>query len=327
MRLSGAAAHRFCRAPDAGLAGALLHGPDAGLLSTRRRELTEALTGGDPMRLVRLDWDAVRRDPAALETALKARAFFADRQVVVIEAAKDALAPMLAPLVPGLGPEDAFLAVTATGLTARSTLRKLFEGEPVLTAAALYPDPPGAAELTERIRAAGGPAQIAPEAAERLAAIAAETDAGSLARFLETVALHADGARVEAADIAALAPETLPAELDALIAAVTTGAADQVAPLLARLAAGGTPAPQALGAVARHLSRLYLHGAGEGRTGPPGPRRDAMLAGLRRWPLPRLETACHELFEAERRLRRSGAKPEAAIAARALVRVAMMASR
>lgn len=336
MKLAGAAAARFCRQPDTDRCGALLHGPDAGLLTLRRRELVAAFTGADPMRLTRLEADAVRRDPAALEAALKARGFFAERSAILIEGAKDGVTEAIRPYLPDLTAEDGFLVVTAVGLTARSSLRKLFEGTDALVAMAFYPDPPGQAEIAGRLRDAGGPASVEADAAAALAVLAADMDPGSFARFLETLALCAGGEPVLTADrVAALAPESRPAELDALVAAVAAGRADAVGPLLARLAASGTGPQGALAAVSRQMRQVLALAAAPGgpsaaieRLRPPvrGPRRDRLLQELRHWPAPRAEAALRQLHATERALRSPGPRPDAALAERCLLRLAMMAA-
>lgn len=336
MKLGRAEAARFCRTPDPNCCGVLLYGPDAGLLTLRRRELVEAFTGGDPMRLTRLEPDAVRRDPAALETALKARGFFAERSAILIESAKDGVTEAIRPYLSGLTAEDGFLVVTAVGLTPRSSLRKLFEGGERVAAIAFYPDPPGPAEIAGRLREAGGPPEIAPEAGEALTRLAAETDPGSFARFLETLALYASGTpELTAAHVAAIAPESRPAELDALINAVTGGEPGAVGPLLARLSAAGTAPQGALAAVSRQMRRVLALATDPGgptaavdRLRPPvrGPRRDRLIGDLRRWPAPRAEAALRQLHDTERTLRSPGPRPEAAIAERCLLRLAMMAA-
>ncbi|MEO0620602.1 MAG: DNA polymerase III subunit delta [Pseudomonadota bacterium] len=336
MKLGRTEAARFCRSPDPACCGALLHGPDAGLLTLRRQELVAALTEGDPMRLTRLEPDAIRRDPASLETALKARGFFADRSAILLEGAKDSVTESVKPYVPDLTPEDGFLLITAVGLTARSSLRKLFEGTDRLAALAFYPDPPGAAEIAGRLREIGGPPSVSHAAGEALAMLAAETDPGSFAQFLGTLALYAEGSPELSADqVAALAPETRPAELDALVDAVTGGAAQAIGPLLARLASAGTSPQGALSAVSRQMRRVLTLAADPGgpsaavdRLRPPvrGPRRDRLIGDLRRWPQPRAEAALRQLHDTERQLRSSGPRPEAALAERCLLRLAMMAA-
>ena len=138
MKLAGARAAAFCARPDASaigeLTGALLHGPDPGLLALRRRELVDFATEGDDLRLTRLEPGVALKTPAEIDAALRARGFFPGRRVVLIEGARDTLAGPLKAILAGIGPggvsQDALLIITAEGLTARSALRKLFEGSP-----------------------------------------------------------------------------------------------------------------------------------------------------------------------------------------------------
>lgn len=334
MKLSGGAGAAFCRRPDPSRAGALLHGPDAGLLGLRRRDLARALSEDDPLRLTRLEPDQVRRDPAALDTALKSRGFFSGRQVVVIEGAKDGLTAAIAPLIGELMPDDGFLLVTGTALGPRSSLRKLFEGADRLVAIGLYPDPPDAHEIGQRLAEAGGPKAIDPAAMAGLEELGRALDPGSFERLLDTLALYAHGAEMlTAEDLAALAPGGAGGDLDLLVMAVAQADAPRIGPLLARLGASGTAPASALGATARHFRRLVALASHPGgpraaveAARPPvrGPRRDALLADLRRWPAPRAEAALRQLFETERRLRSPGHRPEAAMVERALLRVALM---
>ena len=134
MKLSGVQAAAFCRSPDPALAGALLHGDDEGAVAACRRELVQTLLGGgaDAMQIERLDAGAVRRDPAALDAALRARGFFGGRGVVLVEGATDTLAAALEPVLTGAEPGDAFLVVTAGSLPGKSSLRRLFEADKLL---------------------------------------------------------------------------------------------------------------------------------------------------------------------------------------------------
>jgi DNA polymerase-3 subunit delta len=142
----------------------LLHGPDAGLVALRRRQLVDFLTDGDDLRLTRLEPGVAQKDPAEIDAALRARGFFPGRRVVLIEGARDALAGPLKDILAtvrsgeaasGRGEEDAFLVVTSQNLTARSALRRLFEGAGELASLGLYPEPPDEAELAALLDKAG----------------------------------------------------------------------------------------------------------------------------------------------------------------------------
>ncbi|HSF96857.1 MAG TPA: DNA polymerase III subunit delta [Thermohalobaculum sp.] len=338
MKLAGARAAAFCAQPDLGLKGALLHGPDGGLLALRRRELVEILTDGDDLRLTRLDPGAAQKDAAEIDAALRAMGFFPGRRVVLIEGARDSLAGPLGQVMAECGPGDAFLVVTAEGLGARSALRRLFEGGRGLVSLGLYPDAPDAAEIAALLAAAGLRAGLTPEAARMLEGAAAGIDRGSLAQLVEKIAVH--GLDRETAlgtdELEQLLPAAADSELDRLVTAVADGQAAAVGPMIARLTASGAGPVAMLIAAERHFRQLLgLASAGDGidaalgRLRPPafGARRSQLAAQARRWGPTRLETASRLLFQADRGLRAPGTRPDRALVERCLIRLAMMAGR
>ena len=311
----------------------LLHGPDPAQIATHRRDLIDALTEGDGLRLDRVEPETARRDPAALADALRARAFFPGRRAVLVDGARDTLADALAMALDGLRPDDAALVVTGPGLTVRSALVRLFDA-PGRAVLAFYPD--AGEDPGEALAAAGCTARPTPEAEAALAELAAELDTGSFRRFCDTLALYARGRdALGADDVAALAP-TRPGGADALVAAVAGGEPGRVVPLVARLSGAGTTPQAMLSAATRHMRlihRLHTEPGGPARAAdalrPPvrGPRREHLLAEARGWNQARAERAIALLHEAERALRAPGARPERALAERALLRVAMLAGR
>jgi len=334
VKLAGDRAAAFARAPDRRVTAILLHGPDAAQVALHRADLVAALSGGDAMRLTRIEPDALRRDPAGLWDALRARGFFPGRRAVLIDGAKDGLAETVAAACEGLTPEDAVLVVAAPGIAAKSKLVRAFEA-PGRAVLAFYPEQ--TEDPAALLARAGCRARPTAEAEAALAAIGADLDAGSLRRFCETLALYAgDAERLEAEDVAALAPAR-PGAAEALVGAVAAGQAERVVALIARLAASGTSAQAMLGAVGRHMRlihRLLADPAGprhaiEGLRPPVfGPRRDRLAREAAAWSLPRAERAVTLLHGAERALRAAGpARPARALAERCLMRVAMMAGR
>ena len=328
------------------LTGALLHGPDAGLVALKRRELADFLTDGDDLRLTRLEPAEAQKDPAGIDAALRAQGFFPGRRVVLIEGARDALAGPLKGILAGIGPgdwsrdrfPDAFLVVTAPSLTARSALRRLFEGASRLASLGLYPEPPGEAELAGLLRDAGLAGGLTPEAAQALAAVADQIDRGALLQLIEKIAVFAldrDGP-LSHDELALLLPMAADSELDRLVAVVAEGRAEAVGPLIGRLAAAGIGAAGMLIAAGRHFRQLLALAAASdgieaalGRLRPPafGPRRRAWAAQARRWGPERLETANRLLFQADRTLRSAGDRPARAQVERCLIRLAMMVAR
>lgn len=339
MKLAGPRAAAFCARPDGRRTGALLFGPDATMVALRRRELVRALTGGDDLRLTRLEGAQAQRDPAAIDAALRARGFFAEgRPVVLIEGAGDALARPLGEILAGLGSEDGFLVVTAGNLGKGSGLRRLFEGADSLVALGFYAGPLAPGELDGLLAGASLEGALSPEARAELAAAAEAMDRGALMQLiamLGTYALDHDGP-VEAAELAGLLPEAAESQLDRLVGAVAEGRADAVGPLMTRLTAAGVGPVAMLIAAGRHF-RLLLGlvtapegaGAALGRLRPPvfGPRREALAAQARRWDTGRLEAALRLIFQTDRTLRSAGERPDRALVERCLIRLAMLAGR
>ncbi|MEL6476385.1 MAG: DNA polymerase III subunit delta [Pseudomonadota bacterium] len=337
MKLSGAGARRFCAAPDLAMRAALLYGPDPGLLALQRQKLTSCLCDDEDLRVTRLDAGALRSDPAELETSLKSRGFFPGRRVVVLEEAKDSLTKLIGDSLSSVDQEDAFLIVTATGLTGRSSLRKLFETGEGLVAAAFYPDAPDGAEVSRMLSSAGVTGAIGPEIEAYLAAIAADLDPGSFHQLIEKISLFLVG-RTEPPsieEIVHLCPATVDPDIDALINAVAEGRPDETGRLLNRVLTASGATSRVLIFLSRHFRQIFaLTGAEDGieaalgRVRPPvfGPRRARLARQAVIWQ-GRIETAMRLIFETERQLRRSGEKPERALTERCLIRLAMLAAQ
>lgn len=335
MKLSARDARRFCKAPDTRLLGALLHGPDGGLIALCRSELVGALTDKDDLRLTRLEGEAVRRDPAAVDEALRTPGFFPGRRAVVVVDARDSLAQPLGEILKAVTPEDAFLVVEGGSLGARSPLRKLFEGDRRLASLGLYPQAPGVEELRQSLREAGAAQELEEDAILGVTAAAAELDAGAVQQLIEKIAIFSLSAEqnLSAADLSSVLPQTADADLDRLLDAVAGGEVAVVGPMIGRLSAAGVAPVRIMIATGGHFRRLLtIASAGGGaehaiaRLRPPvfGHRRDVMMRQVRRWGAPRLERAVRLIFEADRTLRSPGDRPDRAIAERTLIRLAMM---
>jgi DNA polymerase III subunit delta len=334
MKLSTREARAFLRKPEGPAMAALVSGQDAGRVAEARRGLAQAWAGeqaDEEMRLTRLSGAELRREPALLLDALKAVGFFPGPRLVVLEEATDGLAPLLAEVLGALAPGDARLLATAGALTARSALRKLFEAAPQAVALTLYDDPPDAAEIAERLRVQGIEAD--PEARAALLAQAGQMDAAEFRGLLERLALHhwGEAGPVTAAEVAALAPEDAPGDLDGLLAAVTDGRRAEVPERLRALESQGVgPVTIAVGLL-RHLRAVHAVSsdpggvaAGMGRLRPPlgGTRRAAVERAAGTWRRERLEDALRAALALDMELRSSTPAPEGALVERLLLRLA-----
>lgn len=334
MILKGIEASRYFAKPDPSKTGLLIAGADAMKVAHKRQEVIAALIGPEgeaEMRLTRLSGAALRKDAAALADAVKAVGFFPGPRVVFVEEATDGLTKLFAEVLKAWKAGDAQLIVTAGNLTAKSTLRGLFEKHPNAFCAVLYDDPPTREEIEDALKKAGL-RQIAPEAMSDLNGYARALDPGDFRQLLEKVSLykHGDASPLSQADLQALAPATVEAEVDELLIAVADGNAAEIGTLIRRLEGQGVlPVTICIQAL-RHYRALHLAATDPG--GPAaglqkarvfGTRRDAMLRQARRVPPSAFETILTLLLDTDLTLRSASKAPQMALVERALIRVAM----
>lgn len=337
MKLSPRDAQAYFKSPDRNAAGLLIFGEDATRVALRRRDVVAALLGPEAegeMRLNRVAAADLRSDPAALLDAVKAVGFFPGPRGVVIDAATDGLAPIFAEALSSWAAGDAQIIATAGRLTAKSPLRKLFEGHKSAYAAAIYDDPPGRAEIEDLLRAAEIKS-VSRAAWADLEALARTLPPGDFRQTIDTLGLykHSDDTEVSPADIDAVAPLTRDAGVDDVLDAAADAAVDRIGPLLARLSAQGVSPVNLCILALRHFRALYaaaIHpggpAAGLSALRPPvfGTRRDRMQRQAHAWGARQLETALSLLVDTDLTLRSTAAAPQMAVMERALIRLAMM---
>lgn len=340
MKLAGLAATRYFARPEPERTGLLIFGADAMRVALRRQEVIAALIGPEgeaEMRLSRIPAADLRRDGAVLLDAVKAVGFFPGPRVAFLEDATDALAPAVEAAVAAWRPGDAQIVVTAGSLTAKSALRKVFEGHSNAYAIGIYDDPPSREEIEEVLRKAGL-RDISQGAMTDLLALAKALDPGDFRQTVEKVALYkyGDASPLEPADVAACAPATLEAEVDDVLNIVAEGRAQELGLTMRRIEGQGVQPVQLAIAALRHFRALHFAasdpggpGAGLQRMRPPvfGPRRDRMQRQAQAWGMFRLEEALKLLVETDLTLRSASRAPQMALLERALMRLAMMARR
>lgn len=340
MKLSPRDASAFFAKPDPTRAGLLIYGPDAMRVATRRQQVIKALVGPDgetEMRLTRMPGADLRKDPALLIDAIKARGFFPGPRVVFVEEASDAAAPALTNALQDWAEGDAQIIVTAGQLSKGSKLRKLFEGDRRSLAAAIYDDPPSRGEVEDALKS-GGIGNIGSDAMAALLDLSRALEPGDFRQTIEKLSLykHGDDTPVTLDDVAASAPRSIEAALDDILTIVAEGRANEVGPMMTRLQAQGTtPVSLCIGAT-RHLRILHAAasdpggaGAGVGKLRPPvfGPRRDKVVRQASEWGMHKLERGLSLLTETDLQLRSASTAPQMALMERALIRLAMMARR
>lgn len=340
MKLSGRDAARFFAKPQAGRTGILLYGPDSMRVALKRQSLVEAVIGPDgaqEMRLTRMAGNELRKDRGLLADAIKAQGFFPGPRAVLLEEASDTLAKTITVALSDWQPGDAFVVVTAGQLTARSSLRKLFEGHPNAYAVAIYTDPPTHEEIEATLNKAGL-SNLGSAAMADLTALARAIDPGDFDQTMEKLALYKlkDDTPVSPEDVAACAPVTIEASLDDAIHLIAEARAADVVPMMKRLQGQGVnPTTVCIGATrhfrALHAAACHPQGPDTGlaRARPPvfGPRKDRMARQARAWGMHRLENALGILTDTDLSLRSARPVPARAMLERAFIRIAMLAQK
>lgn len=339
MILKGIEAVRYCAKPDPGKAGLLIYGTDPMRVSLRRQEVIAALIGPEgeaEMRLSRMAGSDLRKDPAALMDAMREQGFFPGPRVVFVEDATDSLAPQFDAALKEWRPGDAQIVVTAGELRGKTApLKVLFEKHLNAFAIGLYDDPPSREEIEDALKKAGL-TQIDREAMADLQSLARAVDPGDFRQLLEKLALYkfGDSTPLHPDEIAALAPATLEAEVDDLIAAVADGNAVQVGTLVRRLEGQGTTPVTICITALRYFRNLQTAASDPGGVSSGIARvrvnfkmRDAMIRQAGNWGLRKLEEAVATLLETDLTLRSASRAPGMALMERSLIRLAMMAKR
>ncbi|MBL9050859.1 MAG: DNA polymerase III subunit delta [Tabrizicola sp.] len=334
MILKGVEATRYCAKPDPSRAGLLIFGADPMRVALKRQEAIAALIGPEgegEMRLTRMSGGDLRKDASLLLDAIKAVGFFPGPRVAFVEEATDGLADTVATALKEWKPGDAAIVVTGGNLTGKSALKTLFEKHPSAICIGLYDDPPSREEIEDALKKAGL-TNIDREAMTDLTTLARALDPGDFRQTLEKIALYKyrDESPLTPADVAAMAPATIEAEVDDLIDAVAEARANAIGPLFRRLEGQGVlPVTICIGAL-RHFR--ILHAAA---TDPQGPgvgiqkarvnfkQKDAMGRQAGHWGTRTLEQALAILLETDLTLRSASRAPGMALMERALIRIAM----
>jgi len=340
MKLSALDAASYFRKPDSNGAGLLIFGADAMRVAIKRQDVIQALvgpTGEEEMRLTRMTGAELRKDPALLGDAIKAQGFFPGARVVFVEEAGDSVTKAIAPAMADWAQGDAQIIVTAGQLTAKSSLRKLFEGHTSAYAVGIYDDPPSRDEVEATLRDAGL-SNIGSDAMSILTGLAQDLAPGDFRQTIEKLGLYkmGDTSEVSPADIDACAPMSNEAALDDVLNTVAELKTAEIGPILSRLYAQGVqPVALCIGAM-RHFRQLHVVASdpggpqsGIGRLRPPafGPRRDRILRQASQWGRTNLEDALGTITEADLTLRSANTAPDRALVERMFIRLAMLGRR
>jgi DNA polymerase-3 subunit delta len=196
----------------------LVHGPDEGLAHERVKAIVRHLIGAemDPLRLTRLEGDAVARDPGALADEAYAVSMFGGARAIWIDAQARDLLPALEPLF-GRPPIDCAIVVKAGQLKKGTALRTAFEASPISASIECWSDDAGALATLVDAEARAAGLTIAPDARAALVALTGadrQTTRGEIAKLM----LYARGtSRITAEDVEAIVSDAAPSNLDEVV--------------------------------------------------------------------------------------------------------------
>lgn len=339
MKLSGAKAENFLKAPDPAARAILVFGPDNGLVRERVVRLVRTAVDdpSDPFRVAELTPAVLKDDPARLADEAAALALTGGRRAVVVRDGGDSLSSLFQGFLANpMG--DALVVVEAGDLGPRSSLRKLFEGADNAAALASYGDEGGSLQhvIQEELKAAG--LAVEPDALAFLM-----DHLGGDRRLtraeLQKLAIYMGGpGRVRLDDALACIGDTASLSMDDLALATAEGDHATAQRVLDRLFREGTHAVGVLRALSRHFQRLHLASGlmAQGKSAdqamaalkPPVifKAADRFRRQLTRWPADRVGRALELLIEAEADCKSTG-MPAEEICSRAVMQLARAAGR
>jgi DNA polymerase-3 subunit delta len=334
VKQAGARAIAFCESPPAKPRIALVFGPDPGLVSTSADALARAWApGADPMNIVKLADDDLKRDPQLLADELVARSLLGGDRLVRLKVERETSSKLILEVIADIAKEmlnpEASWIIEGGELNKSSKLRAGIEDSPVAIALQLYADDEASvSELVSKRLAAAGVA-IEPEA---LTTFVSELpgDRRMALSELEKLELYAVGLgrAVIPGDIALLASAEQPRGADdAADAAILGNALAATVSANRFLDAGGNPisAMRTLHFRLLRVSDALATGANSGaRLRPPIFDREwpAFSRALRDWSAPAVHRAFARLYEAEKTCKQAGA-PQEAILRQLIHRIAL----
>jgi len=236
----------------------LVHGPDEGLAHERSTAIVRKRLQGDtdPLRLVRLDGDALARDPGVLADEAYAIPMFGGARAIWIDAQGRDFTSALEPLLNDR-PQDCSVIVKAPQLKRGSPLRSLFENSEEAASIECFGDESRslAALIEKEARAAG--LSITPEASAALLELLGE-DRNISRNELTKLMMYASGSsRVRVEDVEAIVTDVSPSGIDELIDETIQGKLLESAADSAEYFVDGGDCDQLLARVAARLVLLY----------------------------------------------------------------------
>ncbi|MGZ9108227.1 MAG: DNA polymerase III subunit delta [Micavibrio sp.] len=316
----------FVKKPDSAARAILVYGPDEGLARERLILLSQSVVKdlNDPFNVAQLTGDILEQDKARLSDEANAMSMMGGARLIRIDGAADALTPLLKEYLTNPSPHN-LVILHGTDLSARSSLRKLFETAPNAAAIPCYAASAGDVVALIRQDLQGAGYGIESDAAQWLAQqltadrAIARNETEKLALYMASTQ---PGTKVTLADAEACCGQGGARSLDDLVYA-TGGANPEIALRSFRQLVDEGMAPVVIHrSLQNHFRRLHLtrsmmqNGASLSEAmGKLNPKiffkwEDAFRDQVGRWSLGRLETTLNRLAKLEADCKKTGAADE-----------------
>jgi DNA polymerase-3 subunit delta len=338
MKISPDRADGFVARPDSKMQAILVYGPDEGLVRERVQTLMKTVVDdlADPFRVSDLGAAALKGDPALLIDEAAAMALTGGRRVVRVRDADDSLSKAFKSLLEA-SVGDTLVIAQAGDLSARSTLRKLFDGAKNGAAIACYLDSGQAVETVIRDSLAKAGLSIDRDAFALLTSYLGGDRQVTRAEVEKLITYmggpnQSSSLEITSDDVLACAGDVSALSMDDLILALADGDDHTTQALLDRLYGEGQAMISLLRMVSRHFMRLHLAGGAmaHGKSAdqalsllkPPifFKVKGRFLGQLRHWPPARAAQALDLLLEAEMDCKTTG-MPEYEIVSRTFLQI------
>jgi len=236
----------------------LVHGADEGLTHERSRAIVMKLIGADsdPLRLVRLEGDALARNPESLADEAYAVSMFGGSRAIWIDAQGRDLMPAIEPLF-ARPPAECAIVVKAAQLRKGHALRTAFEKAPNAASIECYGDDPKAlaALIDGEVGSAG--LTIAPDARAALIDELGADRQTSRAEIAKLLLFVRGGSTIELDDVRAIVSDAAPSPLDELVDQALLGELQKAARSAVRFFSEGGDADQLIGRLTARLTLLH----------------------------------------------------------------------
>ena len=312
MKLAARDIEGFVKNPAQAL-GALIYGPDRGLMRQRMDQIAACILADleDPFNRIDLQCDQILEEPSKLYDELSAMSFTGDRRLIVVREATDKLSKLLEE-TEGMLNDQNYLILCADELGPRSSLRKFAEGHKTIAALPCYKDE--GAGLSQLIRTTlTGYGLKADENTVHYLTNHLGGDRMVILAELEKLSLYFDGEeRLNIDEVTKVVGESGEMSFDDVAQAVASGRIEQLCKLLDRLFLEGAHSVAILRALHRYFSRLKeiqdLKAQGQNTQQavkslrPPVffKQQPMMVSHAERWSSKKIERALHIMMEAEK---------------------------